>query len=67
VKCFKWGLMSHPSRKMEVLVAVSDLSCADLVQEVSEENFNMWHRDWFFGILVKNVAAFCPCLCLKNI
>ena len=22
----------------------------------------MWHKDCFCGILVKNVAAFCPCL-----
>ena len=44
-------------------VAVSDLNCADLVQEVSvEKNFNMWHRDCFCNILVKNVAAFGPCL-----
>ena len=25
----------------------------------------MWHKDWFCGILVKNVATFCPCL--KNL
>ena len=22
----------------------------------------MWHKDWFCGILVKNVATFYPCL-----
>ena len=48
---------------MEDFVAVSDLNCADLAQEVSvEKNFSMWPRDCFCGILVKNVAAFCPCL-----
>jgi hypothetical protein len=42
---------------------VSDLNCADLVQEVSEEkNFSMWYKDCFCGILVKNVVTFCPCL-----
>jgi len=44
---FKWGLMSHPGRTMEDLVAVSDLNCADLAQEVLVENFNMWPRDCF--------------------
>ena len=62
VECFKWGLMGYPSRNMEDFVTESDLNCADLAQEVSVENFNMWPRDCFCGILVKNVAAFCPCL-----
>ena len=26
-----------------------------------EKNFSMWPRDCFCGILMKNVAAFCPC------
>jgi hypothetical protein len=26
------------------------------------ENYNIWPSDWFCGILVKNVAVFCPCL-----
>jgi hypothetical protein len=30
--------------------------------EVSMENFNVWSRDCFCAILVKNVATFCPCL-----
>ena len=30
VECFKWGLMSHPSRNMADFVAVSNLKCADL-------------------------------------
>jgi hypothetical protein len=39
------------------------LNCVDLTQEISKEkNFRMWHKDWFCGILVKNVATFCPCL-----
>jgi hypothetical protein len=45
------------------IVAGSDLSCIDLAQEISKEkNFRMWYKDWFCGILVKNVATFCPCL-----
>jgi hypothetical protein len=55
--------MGHPSRNMEDFVAGSDLNCVDLAQEISKEkNFRMWHIDWFCGILVKNVATFCPCL-----
>jgi hypothetical protein len=58
LECFKWGLMGHPSRNKEDFVAKSNLNCAYLAQEVSEEkNFSMWHRDCFCGILVKNVAA----------
>ena len=45
--CLKWDLLSHPSRNMEDFVAVSDLNCADLAQEVSVENFSMWPRDCF--------------------
>jgi hypothetical protein len=48
---------------MEDFVAVNDLNCEDLAQEISlEKNFSMWPRGCFCGILVKNVAAFCPCL-----
>ena len=40
--------MGYPRRNMEDLVAVSDLNCADLAQEVSvEKNFSMWPRDCF--------------------
>jgi hypothetical protein len=61
MECFKWGLMSHVSRNMEDFVAVSDLNCADLTQEVSmEKNFSMWPRNCFCVILVKNVATFLP-------
>ena len=63
MECFKWGLMGHPSRNMEDFVAGSDLNCVDLAQEISKEkNFRMWHKDCFSGILMKNVATFCPCL-----
>jgi hypothetical protein len=62
VECFKWGLMSHPSRNMENFVAESNLNCADQAQEVSEKNFSTWPKACFCGILAKNVAAFCPCL-----
>ena len=54
--------MGHPSRNMEEFVAESHLNCADQVQEVSEKNFSMRLRGCFCGILVKNVAALCPCL-----
>ena len=48
---------------MEDFVAGSNLNCVDLAQEISKEkNFSMWHKDCFCGILVKNVAPFCPCL-----
>jgi hypothetical protein len=63
MECFKWGLMGCHSRNVVNFVAVSDLNCADLAQEVSEErNFNMWPTDCFCGILVRSVATFCPCL-----
>ena len=60
MKCFKWGLMGYsiPSINMEDFVTES----ADLAQDGSvEKNFSMWPRDCFCSILVKNVAAFCPC------
>jgi hypothetical protein len=67
VGCFKWSLMGYPGRTMEDFVTESDLNCADLPQEGSVENFNIWPRDCFRGILVKNVATFCPCLkCLPE-
>ena len=55
--------MAYPSRNMEHFVAEGDLNGRSLVLEVSEKNnFNTWPRDCFCGILVKNVATFCPCL-----
>jgi hypothetical protein len=57
VECFKWGLVGHPIRNMEYFVAESNLNCADLSQDISEENFSVWYRDCLCGILVKNVAA----------
>ena len=39
------------------------MNSGSLAQEVSEEKTaNAWPRDCFCGILVKNVAAFFPCL-----
>ena len=32
MECFKWGLMGHPSRNMEVFVAVSVFNCAYMAQ-----------------------------------
>ena len=53
MECFKWGLVSHPRRNMEVFVAGINLNCVDLIQEISKEkNFSMWHKDcflWYFG------------------
>lgn len=47
----------------EDFVAVSEFNCIDLAQEASgENNFSVWPGDCFCGVLVKNVAAFCPCL-----
>ena len=55
--------MGHPSRNMDDFVAGSNLNCVDLAQEtLKEKNFSMWHKDCFCGILVKNVATFCPYL-----
>ena len=61
MECFKWGLVGHPSRNMEDFVAENDLNWADLAQEVPVKIFSMWPRDCFCSILVKNMAAFCPC------
>jgi hypothetical protein len=48
---------------MEEIGAEVDLNCADIAQAVSmEKNFSMWPRHCFHSILVRNVAAFCPCL-----
>jgi hypothetical protein len=60
VECFKWGLMGHPSGNMEDFITESDLNCADLAQEVSEENFNVWSKNCFVVLQLKkkNVAAF---------
>ena len=54
--------MGYPTRNMEDFITESDLNCVDLAQRVSMKNFNMWPRDCFCGILVKNVATFCPFL-----
>lgn len=55
--------MGQPSRNMGEFLAEADLNFGSLALEVSEEkHFNMWSRDHSYGIVVKNVAAFCPCL-----
>lgn len=53
--------MGCPSRNMEDFLIESDLNWGDLAQEVSVDNFNMWPRECFCGILVKSVASFCLC------
>jgi hypothetical protein len=51
---------------MEDIGAEGGLNCHSLAQVVSEKkNFSMLPRDHSCVILVKNVAAFCPCL--KNL
>jgi hypothetical protein len=42
LECFKWVSMGHASRNLEDFVTESDLNCANLAQEDSVENFNMW-------------------------
>lgn len=54
--------MSHPIRNIKDFVAEGDLNCESLAQEVSvEKTVSMLHKDCFYEILVKNVAAFCHC------
>ena len=52
--------MGQPSRNMEDTDAESHLDCVGLMaQEVSvEKNFNMWLRDCFCDVLIKNTALF---------
>ena len=58
LECLKWALMDYLRRNIECFAAVSDLNCADMVQEFSVENFNMGTTDCFCGILGKNVEIF---------
>jgi hypothetical protein len=51
VECFKWGLMGHPSRNMEDFVAVSNLNCVDLAQEITKEK-NFLFLFCFFCLFV---------------
>ena len=39
--------MGYPRMNIEDFVAVKDLNCAALAQEVLVEYFNMWPRDCF--------------------
>ena len=51
---------------MEDIGAEDDLNCAHMAQEGSVgKKVNMFSRDCFCNILVRNVAAFCHCL--KNL
>ena len=55
--------MDHPSRNTEDISAEGDFNCAGLTQVViMEKNFSMWPIDCPCDILMKNVAAFHPCL-----
>ena len=54
--------MVHTSRSLKESGTECDLNCGCLNQEVSEKkNFSMLPRDRSCDILMKNVAAFCPC------
>lgn len=66
VRCFKWGLMCHPSRNMED----SGPEWVIWTMEVWLKRFQgrrilILPRDFSCDILVKNVDALCPCL--KNL
>ena len=37
--------IGHTTRNMKDFVVEGNLNCADLAQEVSEENFSLWHKD----------------------
>ncbi|MGE9574538.1 hypothetical protein ACQP3C_26175 [Escherichia coli] len=55
--------MGHTNRRLENNAVDTNVDYDSLAQEVSEEkNFSMLPRDCSCNILVKNVAAFCPCL-----
>ena len=53
--------MDHSSGNMEDTDAVGDLNCGSLAQEVSKKkkNVSKWSRNNSYGILAKNMAAFC--------
>jgi len=60
--------MDHFGTNGEGFVTESNLNCAGLAQEVLEENFSICYKGCLCGILVKNVATFCPCLkCLPEV
>ena len=47
-ECFKWDLVSHPSRNMEDTGTEGDLNSWGLAQEVPKKrNVFMWPRDCF--------------------
>ena len=47
---------------MEDSGAEGDLNFRDLAQEIPGKNICVWPRDHSCDILVRNVAALCPCL-----
>jgi hypothetical protein len=55
--------MSYHRRNMEAFVAEADLNCGSLaLDNLEEKSFNRLLRDCSCDMLVKNVAAFYPCL-----
>ena len=63
MECFKYYFMDNTSRSMEDSGAKSCLNCWRLAPDILEQkNLNMFPRDHYRNVLVKNVASFCPCL-----
>ena len=62
MKCFKRSVMGYPSQNMKDCCYWEWFELCRPGPILSVKNFNMWPRDRFCDILVKNMAAFCPCL-----
>lgn len=62
VECFKYSLIDHPRKSTEDSDAEGNLNYEGLAQEISDKkNFSMQPTDCSCDILLKIVAAFCPC------
>ena len=62
MKCFKRSVMGYPSQNMKDCCYWEWFELCRPGPILSVKNFNMWPRERFCDILVKNMAAFCPCL-----
>lgn len=54
--------MVHTNGNIKDSGAEVELNCGGLAQDILENNFCMSSRECFYDILMKNMAAFCPCL-----
>lgn len=62
VEHIKQGLMNHTSGSMGDRAEEHNLNCEDMAKDILEEkNISKWHKDCFYDVLTKKVAAFCPC------